>query len=114
MKKHGLPMMMFVAVGFILPLTVTIADEAKRAAPEGQALYKKHCNMCHFPDKADKKMGPGLKDLLKNTELPLSKKPASVEVVREQINKGSKAMPAFGKKLSAKEMDALMEYLKTL
>jgi mono/diheme cytochrome c family protein len=90
------------------------ADEEKKAAPDGQAIYKKQCNMCHFPDKADKKMGPGLKDLLKNKELPLSKKPATAEVVREQIEKGSKAMPAFAKKLSTEEMDALMDYLKTL
>ena len=84
-------------------------------ASEGQKIFKKNCNMCHFPDKADKKMGPGLKDLFKNKELPASKKPATEDTVREQIAKGSKkGMPPFEDKLSASDVDNLIAYLKTL
>jgi mono/diheme cytochrome c family protein len=114
MRRWRLPVSMFVALSFMLPLARTSAGAEKKATPDGQAIYKKQCNMCHYPDKADKKMGPGLKDLLKNQELPSSKKPATLEVVREQIEKGSRGMPAFAKKLSTEEMDSLMEYLKTL
>jgi len=101
-----------IALGLILPLSLSSADNKKVA--DGEAVYKKNCNMCHFPDKADKKLGPGLKDLFKNKELPQSHKPVTEATVREQIEKGSKAMPGFGKKLSAEEIDSLMAYLKTL
>lgn len=106
--------MLVLTLGLLLPLAVFSMQESKSSSPDGEAIYKKNCNMCHFPDKADKKLGPGLKDLLKNKELPLSHKPATEASVREQIEKGSKAMPAFGKKLSAADLDALMAYLKTL
>ncbi|MBZ5542406.1 MAG: cytochrome c [Acidobacteriia bacterium] len=113
MKRiHLFALSFVVTLGLILPLTLSSADDKKAA--EGEAIYKKNCNMCHFPDKADKKLGPGLKDLFKNKELPQSHKPVTEAAVREQIEKGSKAMPAFGKKLSAGEIDSLIEYLKTL
>ncbi len=101
-----------VAVGVLLPLAVLRA--AKASAADGEAVFKKNCTMCHYPDKADKKLGPGLKDLMKNKELPSSHKPATEANIREQIEKGSAKMPGFGKKLSAEEIDNLMEYLKTL
>jgi mono/diheme cytochrome c family protein len=101
-------------LGLTLPLTVFSTQDSKGASADGETIYKKNCNMCHFPDKADKKLGPGLKDLFKNKELPQSHKPVTEAIVREQIEKGSKAMPAFGKKLSAADMDALITYLKTL
>ena len=63
-----------IALGLILPLGVLRADSGKKVA-DGEAVYKKNCNMCHFPDKAEKKMGPGLKDLFKNKELPQSHRP---------------------------------------
>lgn len=99
-------------LGLILPLSLSSADNKKAA--DGEAVYKKNCTMCHFPDKADKKLGPGLKALFKNKELPQSRKPVTEAAIREQVEKGSKAMPGFGKKLSAEDIDKLMEYLKTL
>lgn len=50
---------------------------AESSTAEGEALFKKNCNMCHFPDKTDKKIGPGLKDLFKNKALPESHKEAT-------------------------------------
>jgi cytochrome c len=101
-----------VTLGLILPLSLSSAENKKAA--DGEAVYKKNCNMCHFPDKTDKKLGPGLKGLFKNKELPQSHKPVTEAAVREQIEKGSKAMPGFGKRLSSEEIDNLIEYLKTL
>ena len=113
MKRiHLFAMSVLVTLGLILPLSLSSADDKKAA--EGEALYKKNCNMCHFPDKADKKMGPGLKDLFKNKELPQSHKPVKTATIRQQIEKGSKAMPGFAGKLKPEELDNLMAYLKTL
>ena len=60
--------------------------------------------MCHYPDKADKKLGPGLKALFKNRELPQSHRPVTEVNLRAQIEKDSATMPAFGNKLSAAEI----------
>jgi mono/diheme cytochrome c family protein len=101
-----------VTLGLILPLSLSSAESKKAAA--GEAVYRKNCNMCHFPDKTDKKFGPGLKSLFKNKELPQSHKPVTEAAVREQIEKGSKTMPGFAKSLSEEEINNLIEYLKTL
>lgn len=106
-------------IAFMIPFAVLVADspqkeKAQGSVEEGQALYKKHCNMCHFPDKPTKKLGPGLKGLFSLKELPQSHKPAAEDVIREQIAKGSKAMPPFAKKLSPEQMGSLIAYLKTL
>jgi cytochrome c len=105
-------MSVLVTLGLILPLSISSAENKKAAA--GEVVYKNNCNMCHFPDKTDKKLGPGLKGLFKNKELPDSHKPVTEAAVREQIEKGSKAMPGFGKRLSGEEINNLIEYLKTL
>lgn len=91
----------------------------KGSASAGQAIFKKNCEMCHFADKSDKKLGPGLKELFKSKELPESHKPATEANVREQIEKGSPdakpmPMPAFAEKLTEEEMQNLLAYLKTL
>jgi mono/diheme cytochrome c family protein len=89
------------------------------AAKAGQKIYEQQCTMCHYADQAKNKIGPGLKGVLKNKELPFSHKPATVASVREQIEKGNPKgkpmpMPPFADKLSAKDMSNLIAYLKTL
>jgi mono/diheme cytochrome c family protein len=85
-------------------------------AVAGKALFQKNCTLCHYSDKADKKIGPGLKGVLQNKELPASHHPATEANVRAQIEGGNaaKGMPAFGTKLSKTEIDSLIAYLKTV
>ena len=73
-----------------------------------------NCAVCHYRDKSDKKLGPGLKALFKNRELPQSHRPVAEVNLRAQIGKGSAALPAFGSGLSAAEISNLLAYLKTL
>jgi mono/diheme cytochrome c family protein len=92
---------------------------AKGSAGEGEKIFHENCNLCHFPDKTDKKIGPGLKGLFANKQLPESHKPVTEANVREQIAEGSPhakpmPMPSFKDKLSPAQMDDLMAYLKTL
>ena len=93
---------------------ITLGGKTDAAA--GQALFQKNCALCHNANKAEKKIGPGLKALLQNKELPASHRPATEANVRSQIESGNvaKGMPAFGAKLSQAEIDSLMAYLKTL
>ena len=93
--------------------------ELSPAAKAGQKLFDDNCAMCHYADQTNTKIGPGLKGILKNKELPFSHKPATVTNVREQIEKGNPdakpmPMPPFGSKFSAKQLANLMAYLQTL
>ena len=93
-----------------------ISPEGKGEAPVGKVLFQKNCVLCHNADSAVKKIGPGLKGVFKNKELPASHRPTTEANVREQIETGNpaKGMPAFGAKLSKAEIDSLIAYLKTL
>jgi len=112
---------LMITVALIFPLALLSQTKTKKAAAspgsavEGQKVFAKQCAICHFPDKADKKIGPGLKGLFKNKLLPNTKRPATEANVREQIGKGSpKGMPAFAGKLTPAESQNLLAYLKTL
>jgi mono/diheme cytochrome c family protein len=93
-----------------------VTPEGKSGAAAGKVLFEKNCILCHNADSAAKKIGPGLKGVLKNKELPASHRPATEASAREQIETGDPAtgMPAFGAKLSETEINDLIAYLKTL
>ena len=93
--------------------------EVKGDATAGRRIYKAHCSLCHFADAAIVKVGPGMKDLFKQKKLPLTGLPMTEENVRKRVAEGNPdpqkpLMPAYKDILTAKEMDDLMAYLKTL
>jgi len=79
----------------------------------GQDLFKANCSVCHYHDRPDTKVGPGLLKLFKNPRLPLSNLPATEETIRRQIINGGAKMPPF-KHLKAEEIKDIIDYLKTL
>lgn len=110
-------------LALVLPVTaITWARSKTQLSPAtkaGQKVFQENCAMCHFANQAKKKIGPGMKSILKNKELPYSHKPATVANIREQIEKGNPdgkpmPMPPFGSKLSKSDMSNLIAYLKTL
>ena len=80
---------------------------------EGQVLFRTKCASCHYAESEKKLTGPGLKGVLKNPELPSSKKPATPENVREQIVHPYMLMPSFSN-LPEADIERLIAYLKTL
>ena len=89
------------------------------AAKAGKKPFDQNCTLGHIADQTTTKIGPGLKGVLKNKELPYSHKPATVANVREQIEKGNAQgkpmpMPPFAEKLSKTDLSNLIDYLKTL
>ncbi len=117
-----------VALFLIFPFILSSETRSKKAKPahpakesvkEGQKVFQSNCAICHRADDTKGKIGPGLIGLFKNKELPNSHKPATESNIREQIEKGMPnakpmPMPAFGEKLSLKEIQDLLAYLKTL
>ncbi len=83
---------------FLIPFTFA-GPAIASGEPDGQSLFKSNCVMCH--DVTKKKLGPAVKDMKQDAEL-----------LRTTITKGRNAMPSYEGKLSAAEIDALVEFLR--
>lgn len=82
----------------------------------GQALYRENCVVCHDIDKAQKeskKLGPSFHQLFKRTRMPLANQPPSRAYVGTRIRFGGPLMPAFQKKMTAAEIETLIDYMET-
>ncbi len=86
---------------------------AENPVQQGAALFEQNCSACHYPDRRETKIGPGLKGILKGDRLPVSGRPATVESIRDQLITPYKNMPSFAH-LSEEEVAALISFLKTL
>ena len=102
MKRH-------VTTAMLLCLVVVLATPL--FAADGAALYKANCNTCHGPTGAgDTPAGKMMKakplggaDVQKLTDAELT----------TAITNGKGKMPAFGKKLSADDIKAVVTYVRT-
>ena len=81
--------------------------------PMGKDLFMANCSVCHYPDRKDYKVGPGLLNLFKRPKLPISGLPPSEKTLRKRIINGGKNMPPF-KHLKTPQVSAIIDYLKTL
>lgn len=101
------------AVGLIL-FALSVAVSAEPAAKaNGEAIYKSKCASCHAIDaKAETKVGKMMQtpDLTK-TPWKHGSTQADVEKI---IRQGFKKMPKYEGKLTAVEITAVSEYLRTL
>jgi len=80
----------------------------------GQALYRENCVVCHDVDAEDfKKLGPSFYHLFQREQMPRAKTKPSRSYVAAKIRAGGNVMPAFGKKLTASEINAVIDYLES-
>jgi mono/diheme cytochrome c family protein len=76
-------------------------------------LYKKHCATCHGKDGRGKTF-KGKLTHARDLSDPAWQDDASDERLFNTIMNGKRKMPAFGKKLSTTEIDALVSYVRAL
>ena len=88
-------------------------DVEIRLGEEGSIVFQQRCSGCHYSEKTENKIGPGLKGLFEMQKLPSSKLPVSEANIRKQLKTPLRSMPPFGD-LPLDKMDALIEYLKIL
>jgi uncharacterized membrane protein len=94
--------------------TQTTAEaKTKGLAAEGALVFKQNCSACHFTDSSATKVGPGLKGIFKQDKFSVSGLVVSDENFRKQLKTPFSKMPPFGQ-LSDEQVDALLDYLKTL
>jgi mono/diheme cytochrome c family protein len=73
---------------------------------QGMLAYRQHCQVCHVrPMIGNSKYGPRL-----SREFVIGRE----GFVRKQIAEGSEHMPGFKYGLQAAQIDAIVEYLKTV
>jgi mono/diheme cytochrome c family protein len=82
-------------------------------AGSGSVIFQKHCAGCHYSDKTETKMGPGLKGLFRLDKLPVSGKPVTEANVVDQLTSPVGDMPSFPE-LTDEEKKALVGYLRAL
>jgi cytochrome c len=121
--NNAIKIMMIAALGLLVAAPMNGWAKGKTAlspaAKAGKKIFDQNCTLCHFADQTTNKIGPGLKGVFKNKELPYSHRSATEANVREQIEKGNPKgkpmpMPPFAGKISGKDMSNLIAYLKTL
>ena len=99
-------------VGTGIPGVAAIRTD-RLSIERGRTLFRSRCASCHDPLTTTTIVGPGLKGLLKNLALPVSRHPATAESVRFQLRQPAGRMPSFAY-LSEDEMSDLLAYLNTL
>jgi len=85
----------------------TSADKPLTDAQKlGHRVFEQRCGICHAPARAGFQMyGPALyKDLIAGSE----------DAIKEIIRSGSPHMPGFKLTLQPSDIDAIVEYLKTV
>jgi len=111
-----------VSAGYFLLRTALTSDPPSAApstpqlqgdADKGSDLFARNCASCHYSDREDKKLGPGLKGLFHKDSLPASGRAMNEENVRHQMMRPFRSMPSFGS-LIPQEVADLVAYLKTL
>jgi len=80
---------------------------------KGKELFDSKCSFCHDYTSTKTIVGPGLKGVLKNSELPVSRKPAIPENIVNQIKNPYKDMPSFSY-LPEKDVLNIIAFLNTL
>lgn len=95
-----------VIAAFAALALVTVAAQADN---KGEQIFKQKCAMCHVVNGKGGKIGPEL------TKIAAKLKDADLKTQLENPKKAnpSSSMPSF-KTLPKADMDALLEYLKTL
>ena len=76
-------------------------------------LFNQSCAMCHYPDQAETKVGPGLKGLYKKDQMSISGWKVTDDNVRRQLKTPYANMPPFPD-MTEEEMQALIAYLHAL
>ncbi len=95
----------------VVPM-VTAKTEAASIG-NGKNIFDAKCKFCHNAYNTETLVGPGLKGILKNMLLPVSKRPATPENLRRQLIHPFSRMPSF-EYLSEEEMEDITAFLNTL
>lgn len=87
--------------------------DTKEMADRGAVVFQNHCEICHFAASSEKKVGPGLRNLMKSGKRGAPSRWDTAAVTRV-IQNGGKDMPAFRTEINEAQLRDLLAYLRTL
>lgn len=113
--KHGarvyLSIVFFTSLVVVIsPLFATGSQSAstQTSSDRGAAIFRKSCSVCHSVRSGETKVGRSLYGVVREGS------GRSEETARQVIANGKGTMPGFKEKLEPREIDDLLEYLRTL
>jgi cytochrome c len=87
---------------------------AAGSAARGKQVFEQKCAMCHFADKEEKKIGPGLKGISKRGTFTVNGNKVTTESLTKWIENGDSLMPGMKDVLDAAQIRDVIAYIKTL
>jgi cytochrome c len=84
------------------------------SAARGKEIFEKKCAICHFADKDQKKIGPGLKGISKRGTFTVNHNKVTDQALKTWIENGDSLMPPFKDVLQPAEIKDVIAYVKTL
>jgi len=84
------------------------------SAAKGKQVFEQKCAMCHFADKEDKKIGPGLKGISKRGIFIVNGNKVTTESLTKWIENGDSQMPGMKDSLEPGQIKDVVAYVKTL
>lgn len=80
----------------------------------GLALYRENCVVCHDVEREkSQKIGPSFYHLFQREKMPKSNAKPDRAYIAGKVRVGGQLMPAFGKRLTSSEIDALLDYMQS-
>ncbi len=92
----------------------TSSHGAAGSAARGKEVFEKKCAMCHFADKDEKKIGPGLKGISKRGTFTVNGNKVTTEALTTWIENGDSMMPGMKETLEPAQIKDVVAYVKTL
>jgi cytochrome c2 len=89
-------------------------SNSSASAARGQTVFENRCAMCHYNDRIEKKIGPGLKDIYKRGTFAANGNKINDESLKTWIQNGDLLMPPFKDVLDVEQIKDLIAYIKTL
>ena len=115
LKQASFSTITFIVVAIIALAGVRALMTGEVQTDRGAQLFQEHgCGRCHYTDSTEPRMGPGLAGLFEQERLPYSDKMVTEENVRDQLLDPYATMPSYEDDLTHDEIDAIIDYLKTL
>jgi mono/diheme cytochrome c family protein len=111
--KHGFLILFVMAIGGAFAIKARSVDPLFPGAQRAPALYARNCASCHGRDGRAKTLR-AKRNHARNLSDSEWQNRVSDERIFNSIMNGKGKMPAFGKKLSEQEIDALVAYVRGL
>jgi mono/diheme cytochrome c family protein len=84
------------------------------SAARGKDIFEKKCAICHFADRNEKKIGPGLKGISNRGTFTVNQNKVTDQTLKTWIENGDSLMPPFKGVLEPAQIKDIIAYVKTL